>query len=245
MLHRLKIFNLIFDIPFVLHSAYKQHLPSSGTTRTILHTLNTIWAMMPPILAYNKRLALLAASLLPFHGIMLPIRGQQQNKKSESLVLVIIRDSLKFANQDMADVSTLFASLDQVIALCKDDIKSASRTAIGRIVRTLGRHWQIGFHLACLRAILQGEFPETADTVRIFLEGTTHVEGIGLGEAWTIRALLSGTDIQEVLDLKEGRNIGTLLSALIDWQYEHPEGDKQDAVTFITTIASTLNNKPS
>lgn len=256
MVHRLGIFNLVFDIPPDLQDKYpaEQHLPSLDTTRHILALFDRLSPSMSRIHGYNKRLALLSAALLPHVGVMVERGGGGggggKRVSKEPLVVAIIRDSLKFTNQDMADVVQLFDCIPRILNLISDPSQNASPPnnrstmapmVVGRLIKDLGRHWEVGFYLAAIYAIVTGVLPDTEGTVRSFVAATAQVHVMGLGEAWSWRSLLSGRDLQALLGIKEGQQIGKIIAALLDWQYSHPQGDKQEAVEFVRQLAATMH----
>lgn len=237
MMHRLGIFNLVFDIP---HNADRARfsLPSDAQIKTILSVYERIAGNPPLIEGYNKRLALLAASLLPHARQMME---RPRRATTEPLVNAIIRDSIKFTNQDMLDVWQLLSQLDQVQVLVEKGV-AASRTEMGRIVRSLGRRWDIGIELACIDSVLRGTHDDSSETVLRYLDASKRIIAAGLQDSWSYRTILSGRDLQELLNLKQSPKIGILLNILLDWQYEHPKGAKQDAVDYILSINGQIED---
>lgn len=234
MLHRLNVFNLVFDVPAELYQSHGRHLPAHETIHALLTLLGHIQATWQLLMdGYNRRLALLAAVLLPFRDVLVERGG---SRKAEPLVLAILRDSLKFTTHDMTDVQTLLAPLDRVIALASATSPSDERAQLGRLVRALGRHWEIAFQLAAIAAALADPAP---DVVARYQAAAARVNELGLSSAWSWRPLLSGHDIQQLTGIREGRAVGRLLDALMQWQFEHPDGDRQKASDLVLALCKS------
>lgn len=245
MMHRLGIFNLVFDVPPELQDKYPadRHLPSLQTTGQILGLLNRLSEPLARIPGYNRRLALLVAALLPHEGMVVNKSGMK--KGCEPFVTAIIRDSLKFTNQDMADVLQIFNCLQRIVDLIageleKGPIDSLDPVVVGRLVKDLGRHWEMAFYLAAMYGIVAKGLPDTDTTINAFSTAASQVRVLGLGEAWSWRSLLSGRDLQDLLAIKKGQHIGIIISALLDWQYSNPNGDKQEAVEYVRRFVANM-----
>ncbi|PJF18935.1 Poly A polymerase, head domain-containing protein [Paramicrosporidium saccamoebae] len=227
MMHRLRVFNLVFDLPAGVDRT-NYSLPEDATIGTILRVYRRLgWSS-------NRRLALLCAALLPHVGEMV----DRPRRMPEPLVGCIVRDSLKFTNQDVADVTQLVAQVDRVVALVETNCQDAR--LLGRLVRSLGRHWLLGYELACIRHILLGGIDDET-TVHRYEAATKRVAALGLQDAHSWRGLLSGRDLHELLGVAQGPQIGLLINELLDWQYEHPDGTRDEAVKHILHYSSTQN----
>lgn len=234
MLNRLRVFNLVFDIPNEVLESKNCSLPLHSTIETILQlyeqTANLIKASK--VSHYDLRLSLLCHCLLPHAGIMMKIPG----KKPEPLVSMIVRDSLKFSNQDTCDVTRLLNLADSVreLVLNSDNVSPAQW---GRMIRSLGRHWRIAFHLASVQSILIEKSNKNANLI---IEAIELIQKLHLDSSWDWRPLLSGNEVKRLFNLKEGRSIGKLMTALLDWQYEHPDGSKSEALQYIRSNKESI-----
>lgn len=234
MLHQLGVFNLIFDVPEgVREQVASQALPfpAPHTVETILRMFRSRERTYGP---ETYRLALLVHCLLPHAGISVtrsPVRATLK-PKDESLTSSIVRDSLKFTNQDISDVSRLLDHLDQLMEMVLSG-QETDPVPTGRMIRTLGSHWRLAFDVAAIRTILKGRLACEEEAQELFLSASNRIQQMGLAEAWDWKTLLSGAEVQELLQIREGRAVGTALAALMDWQFMHPQGEKEVASNYL------------
>lgn len=235
MLHQLGVFNLVFDVP----EEVREQVASQAIPFPAPHTVETILRMFRSRektygSAKEYRLALLVHCLLP-HTAISVTRGPARptlRPKEESLVSSIIRDSLKFTNQDISDVGRLLDNLDQLIEMVLSG-QPADPVATGRLIRTLGSHWRLAFDAATIRTILKGRLTSEEEARELFSTAANRVQQLGLAQAWEWRTLLSGAEVQELLRLREGKAVGAALAALMDWQFMNPQGDKERAGDYL------------
>jgi tRNA nucleotidyltransferase (CCA-adding enzyme) len=232
MLHRLGVFNLIFDIP---ENVKVGKLPTQNQIATILRVLNQIVTSLtelPP--QYNRRLTLLCAALIPHNEVFV----ERPLKKAEALSMIIVRDSLKFSSQDMTEVVQLLTPLNEIVKLVIE--MKPDRIVIGRLIKRLGPHWETAFHMAIIYAVYHGIQPEGVETISKYFALIKLIYEWGLDQAWKWTGLLSGIDLKSLLGIQQGRLIGILIQELLDWQYGNPHGDKSQAADHIVKFFATL-----
>lgn len=146
----------------------------------------------------------------------------------EPLVCHVIRDALKLSNRHAEEVLALTKGYKAILAVmngCADPV------AIGRLIASIGPKWRRAFHLAALRAVFYGA--PIVDAKSQVERAQATVAMLGLEDAWKMKSLLCGSDLQSLFGIQRGPEVGTLLSALTDWQYTQPQAGRQDAIDYM------------
>ena len=62
-----------------------------------------------------------------------------------------------------------------------------------------------------------------------------------LDKAWTIKPMLDGKALQQATGLKPSPQFGTLLKAMLEWQFVHPDATVEDCRAWIIERQSSLS----
>jgi hypothetical protein len=90
---------------------------------------------------------------------------------------------------------------------------------LGRLIRVIGKDWREAItlsgiqHDACMKALER------------------RIEELGLQNAWEWKPLLSGDDIKTLLPGIDPKLIGQWTARVLDWQYLHPLGSREELIT--------------
>lgn len=211
----------------------------------LLMTLSQLVYFEPAWSAEQRKLGLLAGSLLPYAGQTHRVAGKGGRAgKEEHVVTAIVRDALKYSNREVGQVGQLLHHVARVEALLGEGAAGADPVRLGRLLRDLGANWRLALHLGAVRQHWQGTRAHEAldqgahegalqaqhGRLRAVLGA---VEALQLGDAWQWRPLLSGREVQALLGVPPGPALGGALEALLDWQYGHPGADAAAARTWV------------
>lgn len=238
LINQVGVFSLIFNCPLANEDC---HLEGEKIF-TLLNDFgrfiyyNSEWSQA------QLRLALLACGMLHFAGkkYKIPQKNQQASSanKEDYIVHCIVRDSLKLPNRDILALGALLNHIARIERVIFDGERDA--VTVGRLLRDIGCEWRLAFHFAALRKFWHDGGDAAAEEVR-FREYQTelsnailYIDGIGLNDAWSFKPLLSGQEIQSLLGIPAGQQVGQVLSALLDWQYQNPTSGKEEALLFLS-----------
>ncbi|KAG9314662.1 hypothetical protein JVU11DRAFT_5467 [Chiua virens] len=175
----------------------------------------------------------LSASLYSFAGVTY----EDHKHKIHPLVEAVIREGLKLGNKNYY--------LDGVPALfdaCRTTQGTPSeRVAIGLALRhpkvhkpMSGSHWSLSllFSLVCeLVPLGYGEAAE--ECIRRYNAFTNRVQELGLDDLVDAKPLLNGNEVISALGGKPGPWTAVVLGKVVEWQLEHPSGDKDTCVAWL------------
>lgn len=141
--------------------------------------------------AEEKRNLYLAASVLPYYGVV-----SETKKKMLPAVQLVLRDSIKTNNIDVATVSTLFRVIELIQAMVYNtDIQ---RSQLGMLIRDLGSLWKTAVKMAIVKDILDASStPEQFEQVgqvmcdkynRLF----TMADQYGINDCYTWKHIVDG-----------------------------------------------------
>ncbi|KIM54232.1 hypothetical protein SCLCIDRAFT_1222195 [Scleroderma citrinum Foug A] len=253
LINELSLFNCIFHVPaniLTLSSSSLGSLDSSLTACTILRSIlssaslpnGTNVPVHPMLLSYTMRdpgtkaRLFMAASLFPFYGITYKDRKQ----KEHYLVEAVIREGLKLGNKNyyLDGIPALFGAASELIeglSLDQDRFKAPSeRVSIGLFLRhpkmhkpTSGSNWSSSllFSLVCELTRLR-DIDDATKCIERYNAFTTRVDELGLGDTVEAKPLLNGNEVVGLVGGKPGPWTKIVLDKVLEWQLEHPLGDK-------------------
>lgn len=179
--------------------------------------------------AEERRNLYLAASVLPYYGVM-----SETKKKVLPAVQLVLRDAIKTNNTDVATVSTVFRGIELIQAIvCNTDIQ---RSQLGMLIRDLGSLWKTAVKMAIVKDILDAAHitPEEEVVVvgqvicdkynRLF----TMADQYGINDCYTWKHIVDGKRAAQIVGLKPGPVVTELLKIQMIWQLDHPQGTKEE-----------------
>ncbi|KAF5361407.1 hypothetical protein D9758_006232 [Tetrapyrgos nigripes] len=196
----------------------------------------------------------LASALTPYLGITY----RDQKGKEFTAVAYVIRECLKLGSQNhfLDGIPVLF---DACKVLRDPDLSrfkpgsegiatKAERAAIGNLLRQkvvhnpmTGSDWTSSLFFSLVVELLslcdtieEGiKAPEATKVIEIYNTFVSRVEELGLDSAVDLKPLLDGKAILSLLSAKSGPWMGQVLSQVITWQLENPEGKKEECEAWL------------
>ena len=158
---------------------------------------------------------------LPFTGERYQmVKGSKS--KEEAVSMHIMKESLKLGNKDALAVHQLVEHIHELhelnTQLPSGTVANDFITKLGRQIRVIGKDWREAILLAgiyydvCMQDLEQ------------------RVMDLGLENAWEWKPLLSGEDIKALVPGIDPKLIGQWTARILDWQYMHPRGTKEEAI---------------
>ncbi|KAF8845429.1 hypothetical protein BDN67DRAFT_1065287 [Paxillus ammoniavirescens] len=260
IIHDLSLYRSIFHVPAEITDIASASVAASElslTACTILHnllspsSLDTHQSTIRPhptlvSQALNdkatKARIFLAASLFPFAGITY----KDHKQKVHPLVEAVVREGLKLGNKNyyLDGIQALYdaAAIMKGLSLDEDRFRTPSeRVAIGLLLRHTkvhkpmsGSHWSSSllFSLVC-ELVPLGNGEEADKCIQRYNVFTSRVEELGLDKSVDAKPLLNGNDIISVVGGKPGPHTAIMLAKVVEWQLEHPEGDKHACMNWL------------
>lgn len=241
LLHRMCLFSAVFALPPQFRSLMTED--SVGKCVGLMEASERIMKAMEEEVVLDKddRRALLLSALL------FPLRLLNGGKASKPLPVTttIIKESLKWRVKDMESVALLHEVVPQMyqcfMQLTAEGEPGTAgydvRIALGHCIRRMKRQWQLGVMLMPLMemkaAAPLGEGDQTStedvgdDEHRLKMVRTllSAIHAFDLTDCWQWKPLMDGKMVMQFLGLtKPGPLLGVLLSAVMDWQLAHPQG---------------------
>ncbi len=68
------------------------------------------------------------------------------------------------------------------------------------------------------------------------------VDGLGLDGVWRMRPLLNGQELMKLLGLSPGPQVKHHLDKMVEWQLQHPQATKQDAIQWVGSSSSSSSS---
>ncbi|KAG1716800.1 hypothetical protein ID866_398 [Astraeus odoratus] len=251
LIDQLSLYDCIFHVPADILAVASAPIALPGSSVTACTVLQNILfpglrssvAVHDMLLSHvqhdrgTKARLFLAAALFPFYGITYKDRKQ----KEHYLVEAVIRSGVKLGNKNyyLDAIPALYAAASELLdglSLNQDRFKTPSeRVSIGLLLRnpkihrpTSGSHWSSSllFSLVCELTRL-GDGEGTTECIQRYNTFATRIAELQLGETVDAKPLLNGNEVVEVTGRgRPGPWTGVLLEKVLEWQLEHPEGDK-------------------
>jgi tRNA nucleotidyltransferase/poly(A) polymerase len=210
----------------------------------------------------DRRLAVLAASLLPFADCTYTT----PKRRIDSVANFVVLESLKHPKVDADQVILLHFGVKQFERLFQPDHLLApgepgiqniplteQKVALGRVMRKVGTLWHTALLLATLDHLPHFPSPLTVEDfdaplplshpiLATYISIRQQIETLGMDSAHEMKPFFSGDDLQALLSIGPGPLLGTTLERQIDWMLQHydqvrstPDLAKQNCQTFLTS----------
>ncbi|KDQ20469.1 hypothetical protein BOTBODRAFT_100756 [Botryobasidium botryosum FD-172 SS1] len=187
----------------------------------------------------------LASALTPFKGI------SYKEKKREPLAAeAVIREGLKIGNQNhyLDAIPALFQSTSMISSAVLSELLSISpgdprnpRAAIGLFLREKsihyplsGTHWTSSLLFALVQELVASWDAENqtlnaaTGIIGIYNEFVQRVIDLDLTTAVDEKPRLDGRQVCALLSIKPSPTTGLILSRVIEWQLENPQGSEEE-----------------
>ncbi|KAJ6259257.1 hypothetical protein Dda_6156 [Drechslerella dactyloides] len=187
----------------------------------------------------ERYVAWLFAAGTPWAGIM-----GKDGKRVTPVAASGARDGLKLSNRDFESLVRCFGNMEAVRAAAAG-VADMSRVQLGHLIRELGSEWRLQVFTALALDIVEKGGVDSEDTKAIvarYMAFVGRVEELGLADAWDLKPLLSGTEVASVLKRKPGKWMKGTLERVVEWQLGNPEGTKDEAREFVTSIAGEIQD---
>ncbi|KAJ6519339.1 hypothetical protein C8R45DRAFT_808031 [Mycena sanguinolenta] len=192
----------------------------------------------------------LAAALIPHFGITYTDR----KKKPQPAVECAIRESVKLGVQNhyLDGIPLLFEAAQRLQNpdLSQEKFQAPSeRVALGMFLRekplhypSSGTRWQLAALFSLIRELSahhdlatgQLDVPEAVKLIELYNTFVARVEQLGLTNVGEEKPLLNGNAVCQVLGTsRPGAWTGAVLSRVMEWQLEHPQGTIDDCTAWL------------
>ncbi|CAO3646439.1 unnamed protein product [Mucor fragilis] len=236
LIHQLDLYPIIMAAP---------HIIKSGTVGDALLAVQAVgilqWLQQHDGLraASNeeKRSLVLAASVLPYYGTV-----SEFKKKDIPAVQLVLRDSIKTNNTDVATVNTVFRGVDKLQHMANSNMQQpVKRSELGMLIRDLGALWQTAIKMTAIKELLE-TYPDLSwsqDPAAIDAQ-TGHAicskynaliqaaSDYHITDCYTWKHMVDGKRAAQVVGVKTGPVVTELLKVQMAWQLEHPHGTKEE-----------------
>ncbi|CAB4428694.1 unnamed protein product [Rhizophagus irregularis] len=189
----------------------------------------------------EKRALYLAACTLPYKDMTYTEKGN-----SQPAYQYVIRESIKFSNDDVNKVKKLLSSVDFVTkAVSQNNEVLTDRRGLGLCIRELNSEWPTTLLFALSNELrpYMDQVKEDKEIKEINNKYTKFIERIyelKLENAYREKPLLNGKDIQKLLNIKPGPNFRDILNSIMEWQLEYPNSSKEECQEFIKNKYNNL-----
>ncbi|KAI7857958.1 hypothetical protein BDC45DRAFT_544010 [Circinella umbellata] len=244
MLHQLGLYKLVFEPPASITAGTVSD--SSLAVRAVgavQWLSNQNFEKLRPQSADERRSLYLNSALLPFLGV-----STEFKKRNIPAVHLVLRDSIKFSNNDMNASSTLFRGVPMFEQAVNNN--EISRSELGMIIREMGNLWEIALKLSLVNELLQfhsdvqWDKPETIQVTESEICKKYHAlyekaENYGITHCHQWKTMLNGKKVATVLGIRPGPGMSELMNQIMIWQLEHPDGTEDECKEMIKNYWET------
>jgi tRNA nucleotidyltransferase (CCA-adding enzyme) len=203
-----------------------------------------------PTTSIDQRLVHVSVFLLPF----IKLTYIDKKAKEHTCLDYMMRDGIKFKNKDVAGMTTIMDSVENMMQLLKrEDLENAAaatnpsptashplpplRLQAGILLRNTKDLWVTTLVVAAVLLIRQQEcHKDMSSTVNWYDRAHALYQTIldlGLDECWKIKPMLNGKALIQALGLEPGPQVGVYASHQIEWMLLHPVGTIDDLQHFL------------
>jgi tRNA nucleotidyltransferase/poly(A) polymerase len=266
---QMKLFPTVFSLPSSLNQAIDIQQASIDAATLVRRVICVSRSISLEWTHEDRRLAVLAATLLPFNNCTYNTPKRRIDNVSNHIVL----ESLKHPTIDAVQVATLHSAVAQFERLFKPDHILApgepgiqniplheQKVVLGRVMRKVGTLWHTALILATLdhlpafpRALTVEEFddplPLTSPILLTYMNIKKQIEALGMDKVHDMKPFFTGDDLQTLLKLSPGPLMGVALEHELDWMLTNldlvlgsPTEAKENCQTFLLSseFKSTL-----
>jgi tRNA nucleotidyltransferase (CCA-adding enzyme) len=165
--------------------------------------------------------------------------------KTIPVTAYMIKESIKFPNKDVKDLSTIMENVDEMKSILNgyfhqdSSASSFSRLRTGMVLRRLKDLWVTTLLVAAISEIRSSNLDSmeednndnaqiTCRTIDVVLALYKDIKRNNLDGCWKLRPLIDGKTMVKYLELPRGPIVGTYLEEQVRWMLINPEGSKND-----------------
>jgi tRNA nucleotidyltransferase (CCA-adding enzyme) len=173
-----------------------------------------------------------------------------KKKKENSLITYIVRESIKFKNKDITDVTTVLGNMHEMESLIvrfknhhyDNDgciaLTSDLRLELGLLLRKVKDVWVTLLVVSLTLLVRKCDSGAHSDHQSItFIELCCHlyhsIVNNGLDRCWTIRPLIDGRDLITLLGISAGPQVQSFLDEQVKWMLLHPDGKREECEWYL------------
>jgi len=195
----------------------------------------------PPPSSLDERMLYIATFLHPIRKLT-----YESKNKTLPVTSYVVRESLKFKNKDVQDITTIMTHVDALQdVLTHSYIQTPPpsnsplpptpfcRLTVGLLLRNLKDLWVTTLLVAAVAAIQStnktppsspATAPPPATVLRAMLQFHRDVHAQNLDGCWRERPLLDGRALIQSLDLPNGPVVGRYMQEQVQWMLRNPDG---------------------
>ncbi|CAG8559853.1 1678_t:CDS:10 [Funneliformis mosseae] len=176
----------------------------------------------------EKRKLYLAACTLPYKDMI-----YTEKKKRHPACRFVIREGLRFSNEDVDKVTSLFSNVYSVKnAVAQNYEAPANRVALGLLIRELGSGWLTNLIFALSNELISkfdnmDQVKEISDKYTKLIE---RVQELKLENVFNEKPILNN-----LLKIKQSPEVKIILNSVMEWQLEFSSKSEEECREFIKT----------
>ena len=224
----------------------------------LLDVLESVWKAHNDMMASNHDLGYQSETtqvdcrLLPLAVFLLPFRklvhdNVKKAGKEFSAVAFVIREGLKFKNQDVYIMTTLMENVDSMVDFLTNQHATQTtahdgkyRLQAGLLLRATKDNWVTCLLLATVVMLRQQqqeeEGSERIDWIQIYQDVYHSIHSLQLDHCWKMKPLLDGSAIIKALQLPRGPTVGTYLEEQVRWMLLYPKGTRNECEAHLLAV---------
>ena len=223
-------------------------------------------AMQPNknVSTYDKRLAAVAAFLLPFRDLKYRHISKEKYYMATTFVF---REGIKFKNADVAFITRIMETMDDMLALLTQAAQASSlssstilisRLQAGLVLNSVREYWATSLLLATtlkvreqnIQAIQEPSSSSssssttttsiTVDYSSLSVRIYRAIIDMGLEGSWKMKPLLDGRALIQRLSLSQGPLVKTYHDEQLRWMLSNPDGTREDCEQHLISFKRKL-----
>lgn len=246
LMYTLDLYDCIFEPP---EETYDPALPRQNCYTAI----NIVRYLLAPIDGHPEITSLIsdprdhficwiAAAESPWLGRIF----DRDKKKDIPAAASAARDGIKLKNKDFETLVKCFRHAEEIHKLVRENAASKeglSRSRVGLAIRKYGSEWRLQVFTSLLFDLIPlwdaagestaGSLQDLTEVLDLYTTFVKQVERLKLQDAWDFKPLLNGKELQDALDKRPGGWMKEALDIIMEWQLDHPEGGKEEALTHL------------
>jgi len=175
-----------------------------------------------------------AAIMSPFAGFKVIVNPKTQ--KTDLLVNVLMKESLKFTNNEAAIVAAATSNKEEFRRLLKELIDGKDvRLLTAKIIKDLkqlGNNWEVAFVMAFI-ADLAENINEDKKVAELYEGYYKYMHEHQLANLFSLKSYLDGSQIQQLFPGVKGPSISMIKDNVFYWQVENPGKSVEELQAYI------------
>lgn len=192
----------------------------------------------PSATSVDERLLPVAVFLLPFRH--LTYRDVKKGDKDFSIAAWIFREGIKFKNKDVASITVLMETIDDMVRLLTESAttQTSCRLGAGLLLRSTKDFWVTSLLLAAVIKLRQAQHENGNKTewTQAAMDLYQSILALDLDRSWTMRPLLDGKALIQALSLPRGPEVGTYLDEQVRWMLLNPRGTRDQCEAHLLSV---------